>query len=290
MAQKVVAVTRPFGVALLSRLLGEWPKRREKRMLTVEAMEAAGIKHEFKNKDGSLEKLGSLLNAGYGVVGLTPHFSYGDFFRVISSLLVNCEKSRNREMHIPLALHQDGKLLMVATERFSEVYMSRIRTPDTKRKEAALHERGKKIPWLNKINPEDVIDYLRQAAKTLKAAGIVMVAPQGGRRGTLEPFEKEPVKALDIISRRARVEKVAYAFFGIEVPGLEDYGAKSKMEMHLGLKYIVTLGLVLTAGEFKARAAANGRTLDEEAYQIMLDLAPENYKPKQALASPVTIS
>ena len=291
--QNMVTVARPFGDAILGKWLRASSPRAERRIWTAEAM-SVGLPHEFKEKPGMLGKLERLLEEGYGVAGLVPHFSYGDFFRVGSALLLNVEGYSEKDILTPIALHQleDSwykSLVMNGLQNYTDIRLASIVTEDTLLKEWKRRVEGKKIRWENMKGDASTLAYLIRAAQVMEKAGVVLYAPSTGRRPVLLPFKEEPVRALDLALKRKKVQKKAHMFFGLEVPGVEDYMAKSKFGMHAGEKYIVTLGLVLTDEELKARAAANGRTIDEEAYQIMLELAPEAYRPPQAPASPVTI-
>lgn len=252
------------------------------RRLRTAGVLSSVLHHEFREtQEGQLAKVEILLSEGYGVVGLVPHFSYGDFMRVISSLLQNSPVIQNREMLIPLAVHQD-RPLMRWMEAYTQIQLANLITLDTRKKEKVYVDKGQRVPWQSKVAGSGDHVYMGRAAEVLKRAGVIMVAPQGGRRPILEHFEKEAVRFIDSGARRLGVKKLAYMFFGIDAPHLKNYRKKGLSGMHPFRPYVVTLGPVMTSAGLRERAETNGRTIDQEAYAIMLELAPLNYRPDQA--------
>jgi hypothetical protein len=75
-------------------------------------------------------------------------------------------------------------------------------------------------------------------------------------------------------------DKVVYFFWALELPKTTSYDTELVGGSNLRVPYRLNMGPVLTAPELRARATSNGRTLEEESYEIMLDLVPEAYKPK----------
>ena len=294
----ILSVAAAFGDALRGVVTFNPSPRSERRIRTAEAM-TVGLPHEFRARPGMKEKLERLIEEGYGVAGLVPHFSYGDFFRVGSALLLNVRGYSERDILTPIAIHQyEGslkrKLPLRALEDYTDIRLHSIVTEDTLLRERDKRDQGKKIPWAEKAKDADTTSYLFRAARVIVGSGVVLYAPSTGRRPFLSPFKEEPVRGLDLslrkVTRRLEIKpRLAHMFFGVEVPGVTDYMAKSKFGMHAGEAYIVTLGLVLTDEELKERATANGRTIDQEAYSIMLELAPLNYRPDQAPEIPGTI-
>lgn len=233
----------------------------------------------------ALSQADQLLANGYGLVVAIRHFSKGDFFRVLDLLFRSSPEIGKRPVLIPIAEHQRHFPGLAWTASFTNIQLQTIVTPDTKEREALKLAEGKKIPWQAGLSVgTGVLGYIRAATKVLCEGGVVVSAPEAGRRSVLSPFKDEPFEALERGLRRKKnpEAKVAYLFAGIEIPGVKDY------EKHFGYnllrKYLVTFGEeAITREAFLARVRENGLTIDELAYQIMLSLEQQSNRPSSIL-------
>lgn len=145
-------------------------------------------------------------------------------------------------------------------------------TLDTRHKAKQLQEKGKLVPWQEMDSETAINTYLNKAALTLSEGGIVILAPQAGRRNLLTPFKGGPVTRLEQHVRQLGIDDIAYFVVGLEIPGTEDY---SKLKgLNVRSKYRVTLGEITT----RASIAEN---IDSWGYQQMLELAPIAYRPQR---------
>lgn len=226
---------------------------------------------EFKEQSqGNLSSLNERLKSGDGAIGLVPHFSKGDFLTILCSLLTSSNEVSKRQILIPIAAHQRPRYLDWIC-CFADIKLATIITLDTKHKGKDLKAKGKPVPWQNLDSETAVKSYLGRAALTLKEGGVVILAPQGGRRNLLTPFKGGPVSKLEQYCQETGIDDFAYFTLGLEVPGAEDY---SKLKgLNIRSKYIVTLGNLINRNNI----AGN---IDAWGYQAMLELAPSAYKPQ----------
>lgn len=245
-----------------------------RRMIAVRTLDLL-FPYTFRDEQQNVKTMDRYLKAGHGIVVLYPHFSLGDV-RIYQALIEQSAELRRRTLLMPVAWHQQGFPGLAALARFTGTIAVPLVTSDTKRKEAELQAAGKPVPWDQQDERHGLRNYIAQAAKVLKDGGIVMVAPQGGRRPTLAPFEGKPVTILDTMLRRAGVDpsSFAYVFLGVEMPGAAKYTDRG---LNIRKRYTITLGGVLRADTFRERANAHNHLLDDEALSVMRSLAPDAY-------------
>ena len=123
---------------------------------------------ELRERQEGIEKAEQYLKQGYGLIGFTTHFSYGDFIRVIGAIWSKSDEFRKRKVLIPLALHQRDKLGLKELCRLANIDTSLIVTRDTKKKEQNLAEQDKPIPWEEHGEGFGTKEYLERAAGLLK--------------------------------------------------------------------------------------------------------------------------
>ncbi|MCL5784589.1 MAG: hypothetical protein M1142_04535 [Patescibacteria group bacterium] len=234
-----------------------------KTLWSIEFREAAA---------GNLTALNEALAEGNGAIGLTPHFSKGDFLADLVALNLNSKEARRRPTRIPIAAHQRPFYLDILCG-LGDVSLATIITGDTRLKENELKTKGKPIPWRN-INPTEAMnDYLDTSIEELEQGGLVFLAPQGGRRDSLRPFRGGPLSRLMDRAGEKGVnpDKIPVFSVGLEIEGVTDYS--NLKGLNLWRKYTLTLGRTVKRGKIKG-------DIDQWAYESMLELAPEAYRPK----------
>lgn len=273
----------------MPRIEGEHPT--EKQVFpTWRVIYSRALNVPFPTKieeNNNLNLVEQYLKEGYGMVGMIPHFSYTDFAHVLSALIWESRSIRERPMVIPIAEHQYHTFGLKTLAKTSNITLSRVITPDTKKVEAKLRAAGKHIPWDTSLPiGSGRNEYLADAAKNLGNGGIVILSPQGGRKSTLEPWSKKPSAEHSIrpvynllqATEKAGVEKFGFFLMSLEIPNTTNY--KEKSGANMWEPYLLKFGDVLTADELRQTAADNNWTPDEELHALMLRQAPLGYIPE----------
>lgn len=228
---------------------------------------------EFReHNQGNLAVLNERLKSGRGTVGLVPHFSKGDFLTILSGLVTNSAEFIKRPVLIPIAAHQKPRYLdRLCT--FGDINLATVITLDTRHKEKQLKEAGKPVSWQGLDSDTAMNAYLNRATTTLNEGGVVILAPQAGRRNLLTPFKGGPVSRLEQHCQEMGINDLAYFAVGLEIPGAEDY---SKLKgLNIRSRYLVTLGNLINRDHITGNVDAWG-------YRAMTELAPPAYRPRQA--------
>lgn len=225
----------------------------------------------LEQKPGSLSAFDERLRSSHGAVGLIPHFSKGDFQVILCGLLKNSKELIRRPILIPIAAHQRPQYLDWLCKK-ADINLATIITLDTRKKAKQLQEKGRPIPWEG-LDPEAAMDtYLNRVALVLNEGGVVLVAPQGGRRGLLTPFKGKPVARLEEKAQEMGIHDLAYFTVGLEIPGTEDYS--QLRGLNIRRQHRVTLGQITNRNEVPGN-------IDSWGYQAMLELAPPAYRPQR---------
>lgn len=242
-----------------------------KRVIVARVIGTAGRVQFREQTPGSINTLDKMLREGHRVAGLVPHFSKKDFLAILAGLMINSEELIKRPLLIPTAAHQRLAYLDWVCS-FTDIGLATIITRDTLRKEKELAKKGEPIPWEGLDAVAAMDQYLNRAAETLNEGGVVILAPQGGRKNWLLPFHGQPIARLEKWTIEKGLGNLALFSIGLEVVGATDY---SKLKgLNLRSKYIVTLGTTTK------REAIEGN-IDDWGYQDMLRLAPPAYRPQK---------
>lgn len=226
------------------------------------------------------QALNHLLKENTGLVVVTPHFDRGDIIRVFEALLLSFPKIRKKKMIVPVAAHQINSPGLKQLSKFADITFSSIITRDTVQKQKRLGTQQDN----HKRQGEGNREYAQSAIEIIKAGGTIVVAPQGGRRDMLKLFEGNPIRTTDTFLRRAGAENFSYVFLGLERKRLfgkkeTDYAKRRGMNpLH---RYEITLGEIVSSQELRKKAQNNNLTVDEQARQLMLAVAPTPYIPEE---------
>lgn len=213
---------------------------------------------------GGLQRAESLARAGYGTLVLMNHFSLRDGLQVLH-LVYGSEALRRRPTLAPAASqHLAGRLLPTLANAVG-IRLLPITTME------AVKEQG--LDPASGLNP---LVYARQAIGALRAGGIVLLAPQAGRRSLLGEPQMRPVSLLLAQARRQRVRDVALFFVGLGIAGESDYSLEKVGGLNPGRRYEVRIGQTFTLDEAIARAGGL-RGLDAWVYRELRRWVPEPY-------------
>lgn len=245
-----------------------------KRKLTVDTLSNV-FRYTMSGRREDWEEINTSLKQGKGLVFVTPHFDRGDFIRVFEGLLTAVPRLRRRKMIVPVAAHQVNSPGLKPLSQIADITFASIVTRDTMEKtdtQSPQHKLG-----------EGNREYATIASGVIKDGGAIVVAPQAGRRPSLERWEGNPIRTTDLFLRRNGATDFTYVILGAErrrwFDKRETNYAKRR-GMNLFARYDITIGSVISSNELRERALRNGNTLDEEVRQLMLDVAPEAYIPQ----------
>ncbi|HEX7042605.1 MAG TPA: hypothetical protein VF189_05130 [Patescibacteria group bacterium] len=226
----------------------------------------------------NLDKINKFLDSGTGLIFVTPHIDRGDFLRVFETAILCIPKLRRRKMIVPIAAHQIHSTGIKQILDFTDIDYTSVVTKKTIRKQELSGTGDFKGGEGNR-------EYAKKATDVIKEGGAIFVSPQAERKASLDSWENNgrPIRTTDTFLRRGGAENFAYVFLGIEKFGffgrrVSDYSKINKMNPFK--IYKITIGDILTSEELRNAALENNNTLDEEARQRMLKIAPKAYKPQ----------
>lgn len=260
-------------------------RREDRREITAQILRVPfPFRVHEQNPEKGLELAEEYLSGGKGLIVPTPHFSNGDFQRILEALVINIKKTRERDILIPIAAHRLYQPGLKFLAKAGDLYLAPIVTKHTIEKDDKRIEQGMEAIW----KPEKrkrTLEYLTQAGKTLKAGGIIVLAPQAERHETLEPFGLEPIRALGWVIKKNQIdlENIAIMPLGLEIRKQTNYSQEKIGGYNPLKKYHITIGEVLRLSEVAEKAQMNSHTIDEEVFEMMNTIAPEAYKSKTTI-------
>ncbi|MDX1615444.1 MAG: hypothetical protein R3300_14120 [Candidatus Promineifilaceae bacterium] len=207
------------------------------------------------------------LNAqGYGIVLLINHFSTRDSLQALQLLFASPVFSR-RPILAPVAFHQYGRygaLIRFLARRLG-LQLCPIVTGGTVKRLGASYQRGQGLPA-----------YLQAAAGCLAQGGIILLAPQGGRRRRLGRPRGRPVGNLLAYAKRHGVSDVALLLLGLGLSEAEDYDDPSLRGYNLGRVYDLHLGQLITLQQL-TQQGLRLRQIDAWVFERLAELVPTAY-------------
>lgn len=266
-----------------------WPEPTRRVILAA----GAGLRYPYKiiDPEGNLKKADNVLKQGKGLVILTPHATNGELVREFSAFGLHSGMFRRANLLSPIARHQRDLNNLPMLTRLGGIGLADITTEDTIKEEKKLEQAGLEIPWDGgHAEGFGYIEFTRRAqgillrTETPQKPGVILEAPQQGRRGLLEPFPHRPVEILcRPLESRGHGDRISIMMLGLEIPGVEDYSDKQIRGTNKHRSYNLTMGPVIDLIELRQMAIRNGLSLDRQVYEIMLKLAPPAYRPRQQL-------
>ncbi len=211
----------------------------------------------------ALDTAEAFLSEGYGLIVLMNHFSTRDSAQALALLLSNSEVMR-RPILAPVAYHQHNAVVAFWTDRLA-IELCPIVTADTIRELGSDFRQG-----------DGLLEYATGALECLKKGGIILLAPQGGRRSTLGQPQGRPLGNLLAIAKRNGVDNICLLFVGLAIPGVMDYSTKMVGGANVGKSYRVNLNNVRPVEE-AVRLAGGRKKIDEWAFDQLRQLVPVAY-------------
>ncbi len=214
--------------------------------------------------DGGLQRAGFLAGRGMGVLVLINHFSLRDGFDTFR-LLFTQPTLRRLSMLAPVASHLIDSRVRLLAGLFG-VALAPITSPE------AVANLG--LPAESGAN---ALAYSQAAISRLGAGGLVLLAPQAGRRPCLTPPQgMRPVSLLLAQARRKRATNFCLLFVGLGLAGAARYSLETTGGLNLGQRYELRVGKAFTFDEAVA-LAGDLRQVEGWVYGQLARLTPAAY-------------
>ncbi len=214
---------------------------------------------EIQTRENTQSKLANLVNSGYGVLELYTHLSEDDQFRLLASTYRLWPELISKTAYTPVAHH-----IYERARPFNDFFgvISRgIVTEDTIARGKNYVEVGDENGF-QKVELDSSFgqwDYVKEARFFLENSGLVFVAPQLGRRKTLEQSNKRPV---EILLRHLELANIAIVFAGIGFKRVANY-QRDFSGLNVGRDYVIKFGPVLTQDELSQEADNYNLSVDQ---------------------------
>lgn len=229
--------------------------------LAIRGLIPARLVHD----SGGLQRAETLASTGYGLLVLMNHFSLRDGLQVLH-FLYGSEVLRRRVTLAPAASHHlEGSPFPVLADSVG-VRLLPVASPEAVARHGLAPGSG--------TSP---LVYAREAIATLQAGGIVLLAPQAGRRPVLGEPQMHPVSLLLAQALRQRVRDVALLFIGLGISGVTDYALDKVGGFNPGRRYEICVGYTFTLVE-ALEAAGKLRQVDAWAYRQLRNWVPATYR------------
>lgn len=213
---------------------------------------------------GGLQRAGFLAASGMGVLVLINHFSLRDGLDTFR-LLFGHASLRHLPMLAPAASHLIDRRLRLLTVLFA-VDLIPITSPEAVANLGLAPDSGK-----------NALAYSQTALARLDAGGLVLLAPQAGRRPCLAPPARmRPVSLLLAQAQRKRVTDFCLLFVGLGLAGATDYSLETIGGLNLGQRYELRVGEAYTFDEVVALAGGL-RQVERWVYAQLAGLVPAAY-------------
>jgi len=216
---------------------------------------------------GSLARSEQLLREGNGLVVVINHFSKRDPVNALSALMRLSPEFKNRRVLAPIAHHQHTPM----RESFTQALGVDLR-PIVNHDTVAKGRQGKLR------RGHGLRQYLDDGIDLLSQGGILLIAPQGGRRASLQERDEG---SMDLMVRRLAqqdVANVAFMFVGLGIAGEQDYNQDRVGKYNVGKLYKIVVGPTISLPEISEKTAAADISVDELVYQQLGLLVPEAYR------------
>jgi hypothetical protein len=237
--------------------------------------------------ENSISRANQLFDEGYGCLLNITHFSKLDALQMIVWPSLLSSQIFKRPLVVPMELRQSQQMhgFLVKIAPMLGITIFPIVIDDTikyidQQKISPFHKNGKKI-----VLGDNVPEYLRATRQALADCAVVGMAPQMGRRSTLEPLQRidkeklentrEPIRAL--VGSKNELKKVFFLFMSMSLKGKPVYAPNAgifvaeesnvdyaeEKDKYSTKGYDIRLGPVVTHEEAMALAKMQNITLDE---------------------------
>lgn len=244
---------------------------------------AIPLKSEFTpESQPGLQRLEGLVAQGYGAAILTSHPSNGEYGREIRETFAN-RVLRDREIHIPIAIHQH-KGIYDFLGIFHKVRLYSIITEDSLGYYKKHPSKAKKHE--NDLTHKGVSNLLTAFVKggvdALSHGSTIIMAPQAARQSYLKSLTSATGLLLGRASE-AGIKNIAVACVGVEIPDVTNYET-AMHSFHLGRRFRFNMGETLTIEEFLERAKGKdtntAKAISKVAFDQLTAVVPTLYLPR----------
>lgn len=218
------------------------------------------------DNDHGVDRAKEVLGQGNGLIIVINHFSLKDPPLAANEIFHHREMG-SKKVIAPIAYHMD-KSLYHWLGKLIGFKLVPIVTENTVKE-------GKNN---NRESFEGKGKYLNASLNLLRQGGIVILAPQGTRQGTLGEPDKPSVGTLIRLARKKGVKNFAFLFMGFGIKGLDDYSTEKTRGFNFFSKYIVNIGACLTNQELMEKAGGDFRAVDGIVYEELRKVVPPNYR------------
>jgi len=217
---------------------------------------------EIYTRENTVSKLDQLIDAGYSVLELYNHFCEDDPFRTVAAAFKLWPDLLKKPVYTPLEYYLFNRIV-----RYTDacgIAARGIVTEDT------IAKRGNIIEVIDDSGASEFVtlpqnfggrEYIEEAGEILSNQGMVFMAPQQGRRPTLELTDKRPVEF--VLRKTEKDAKVAILFAGLGFKNESNYEHKDYSGLNIGRKLKAVFGPVLTRQELTDEAKKLNMTIDQ---------------------------
>ncbi len=223
--------------------------------------------------DNAPEKASKLINEGYGLIVLGAHFSRREGFELAIRPARYIKEILQGPIVLPISLHQDvhSKRLLDFVSHICAYTLAPVVNEDAMNRAQEIEALiGREI----KLG-DGVFHYARMVNQAIKKRGTAGMAPQAGRRDTIE-LSQAKSKPLELLLRMMKDNsKTAFLFMPMSPWKSVDY-SKTHNSYNFGKKYDIRIGPCLTYDEMiKMLGHINERLAAEQVeagkYKITID-------------------
>ncbi len=235
---------------------------------------------------GGLERLCEFIAQGKGGIVVETHFSTSDPLWALDSVMVN--QAKDVKASAPIAKHHAFFGLLPFAKSIG-VRAIKVTTPETKR---LADEKGEN----NLRRGNGTLEYMNEAAETVKDGGIVVIATNAHRKSQLTFDESGVVTRLikGLHERGISLSDAWIHFVSFEMNGIQDYENKKVRGLNFFKKHKVNHGETLTVSELLLKAGIEikeSETRDEwkeralgsienAVYNRFVNIVPTAYLPR----------
>lgn len=224
------------------------------------------LRSETIDNNRSIDKAKEVLRSRNGLIVVINHFSLKDPPLAVNEVFLHREMG-SKKVIAPIAYHMDKDLYHWLGKPMGVVLKPIVTENTVKENKNNGHE-------LN----EGKAEYLDESIKLLKKGGVVVLAPQGTRRGTLGYPDKPNIGTLIRMAEKKGIGNFAFLFMGLSIEGVDDYSDKKVRGFNPLKKYRINIGACLTKDELLEKAGGNVRAVDRIVYEELGKLVPDSYK------------
>lgn len=238
-----------------------------RRAMATKFFELVPFPNETLVRYDAIKQAEEFVKNGYSMLYLYTHGAKDDQIRFLSALWTRSTILRKLDTYTPVAWHV-RKETKFMTDMFG-IKMRSIVTQDTVDKGLNYDDNGKKIPLHYGEK-----DYVIEGRDELRNGGSVLVAPQQGRRNSLEWTDKKPVEFL--LHGLDENQKVAIMFVGLGFVNEKNYD-RDFTGLNPFRKFLIKIGPTITREELSQNAKKENMTMDQYVLLQLGENVPTPY-------------